>query len=75
MLYTARTALNCTVTTSAARTLNSVQDSTNKVLEEVRNIANSVAMGEKIPSSSAVPSEIDPGREDEVTSNEQESAI
>ena len=58
--------LDRTVTTPASTSLNSVECSPKPVLEQVRNVADRVTMGQEIPTASTVAVVVEPRAEDEV---------
>ena len=68
--------LNSAVSASAPNTTpgHSVDHFLRPVFEEVRHISDGVAMGEKIPSASTVTVVVEPGTEDEVGCDSEESS-
>lgn len=66
------TALYRTVTASGPRSLERVDHPTEPILEDIRNIPDSVAVREEIPSPGAVAVIIKPGAKDKVGSDAEE---
>lgn len=52
--------------------MQSIDHTTEPVLEEVRDIADGVAVGEEIPATGAVTVVVEPGAEDEIGSDAEE---
>lgn len=65
-------ALHGRVTTPAPAALHRIQDSPNPVLEQVRNVAEGVAVREEVPSAGSVPVIVEPRAKDEICGSEQE---
>lgn len=57
------------ISSSRTGALKGIDHSAQPVLENVRDVANGVSMGEKVPSSSTVAVVVQPGAEDEVCSD------
>ena len=57
---------NSTVSTPAARTLDRIHNLAPQILDDVWDIANSVAVGEKVPAAGAIAVVVEPGTEDKV---------
>jgi hypothetical protein len=62
------------VATAASRALDCVEHGACPVLEEVGNVADSIAMGHEVPSTRAVSGVVQPGAEDQVGGDSEESA-
>lgn len=67
-------ASHSTIPSPAPTTLQRVPDPARKVLQDIGNIADSVAVREEIPAASAVAVVVEPGAEDEVGGDDHEQA-
>ena len=62
------------VPATASAALNSIQDPARPVLEEVGDVADSIAVGQEVPAAGAVAVVVEPGAEDEVGRRAEEDA-
>lgn len=71
---TPRSRLDRAVPAPATRPLNRVEDSPHPVLQQVRDVADGVAMGEQVPAPGPVPVVVEPGPENQIRGDAQEDA-
>jgi hypothetical protein len=67
--------LHSRISTPTPTTLHSPRHLTRKVLRNVRDIANRITVGQKVPPACAVAVVVEPGAEDEVGGDGEEEAV